>query len=92
MQVHVKIAQDTIKVDETFTGANADEIVGKCKARVASQVPFFMRPVINGFSNLDFAREVVKRFNSTRGQSLPIPQSCEEFLQTAQKEGFATIS
>lgn len=91
MQVHVKISQDHIRVDETFSGATAEKIVEKCKARVLPDTPFFMRPIIAALSPLQFAQEVVKRFNYTRGQNLPVPQSCEEFLRTAEQEGFATF-
>ena len=92
MQVHVKISQESIKVDETFTGATSDEIVAQVKSRVAKEVPFFMRPMVNGMSNLTFAQEVVKRYNSNTKQNIPIPASCDEFLTMAQQQGFATVS
>jgi hypothetical protein len=92
MQVHVKINQENIKVDETFNGATADAIVGQVKARVAKEVPFFMRPMVNGMSNLTFAQEVVKRYNSNTNQNLPSPKTCDEFITMAQEQGIATVA
>ena len=92
MKAHVKVNMQNVNVDETFEGATADEIVGKMKARIAKEVPFFMRPIVNGFSNLGFAQEVVKRYNGNSKQNLPIPNSCDEFLTLAQEQGFATLS
>jgi hypothetical protein len=91
MKVHVKINQDNFKVDESFTGANADELVGKMKARVAKELNFAMRLALNAMSNLAFAQEVVKRLNAAKKLNLPIPNSCDEFLQLAQQQGFAEI-
>ena len=92
MQVHVKISQENVNVDEVFTGATADEVVGHVKARVARDVPFFLRPMVNGMSNLMFAQEVVRRYNTKTKQDLSTPQSCDEFLTLAQQQGFATVA
>lgn len=92
MQVHVKISQENVNVDELFTGATADEVVGNVKTRVARDAPFFLRPMVNGMSNLMFAQEVVRRYNTKTKQDLPIPQSCDEFLTLAQQQGFATVA
>jgi len=92
MQVHVKISQDNVNVDEVFTGANADEVVGNVKTRVARDVPFFLRPMVTGMSNVMFAQEVVRRYNTKTQQNLAIPQSCDEFLTLAQQQGFATLT
>jgi hypothetical protein len=91
MKVHVKIDQDNFSVDETFTGANADDLVGQMKARVAKELNFAMRLALNAMSNLAFAQEVVKRLNQAKKLDLPIPKNCDEFLQLAQQQGFAQI-
>jgi hypothetical protein len=91
MKVHVNINERELKVNEAFTGANADEVVGQMKARVSRELPFAMRLMVGAMSNLQFAQEVVKRYNEAQKQNAPIPASCEEFLQLAQAHGFATI-
>lgn len=91
MKVHVSIQQQNINVDEDFEGANSDELVGKMKARVAKELPFAMRVMVNAMSNLMFAQEVVKRYNQNSKKDLPSPQSCDEFLTLAQEQGFATV-
>ena len=91
MKVHINIQHPPITVNETVTGANADEIIGKVKARVAKDLPFAMRLMVNGMSNLMFAQEVVKRYNSAMKKSVPAPQSCDEFLKFAQAQGFAVV-
>jgi hypothetical protein len=91
MKVHLKIEQDKVHVDETFTGGNAEEVVGKMKARVTRELPFAMRLVVSAMSNLMFAQEVVKRYNEAQQKNVPLPKTCAEFLQHAQEQGLAKI-
>lgn len=91
MKVHVSVQQPNLNVNEDFEGENAEELVGKMKARVAKELPFAMRMMVNAMSNLMFAQEVVKRYNQTMKKEIPQPQSCEEFLTLAQEQGFATM-
>lgn len=91
MNVRLHIQQDKMNIDETFTGSTAEEVVGKMKARVDRELPFAMRLAVSAMSNLMFAQEVVKRYNESQQKSLPVPSSCEAFLQLAQEQGFATL-
>lgn len=91
MKVHVQIKQQGVEVNEVFTGNNADAIVGAIKTRVARELNFALRMVVNGMSNLGFAQEVVKRYNESKQKRIPIPATCEEFLASAQAEGLATL-
>lgn len=91
MKVHLKFQQDKINVDESFTGGNADEVVGKMKARVTRELPFAMRFVVSAMSNVMFAQEVVKRYNEAQKKDVPLPTTCAEFLQRAQEQGLAII-
>jgi len=91
VKVQVHINESGLVVNEVFTGTNADDIVGAMKARVAKEVNFALRIVINGMSNLSFAQEVVKRYNENKRKNLPLPTNCAEFLSSAQAEGFAKI-
>ncbi len=91
MRVRVKIDQDNFNVDEVFSGASADEVVGQVKAFVAKKLNFAMRIALNAMSNVSFAQEVVKRLNQAKKLNLPLPNSCAEFIQQAQQQGYATI-
>jgi hypothetical protein len=91
MRLHVTINQQGLSVDETFTGRDADEVVGSIRSRVARDLPFAMRLVVGSMSNLAFAREVVKRYNDAHKLNLASPTSCQEFITQAQAQGFATI-
>ena len=91
MKVKVNISQPEIKVNETFSGSTPEEIVGAMKSRVAKEMPFLMRPIVNAMSSLAFAQEVVKRYNANMKKTLAAPQSCQEFLTLAQSEGFAEV-
>ena len=52
---------------------------------------FAARLVINAMSPVAFVQEVVRRYNKQAGKSLPIPDSCEDFLRTGESEGILTI-
>jgi hypothetical protein len=92
MTVHVNVTLEGIAVNETFEGTSADEVVGKMKARVARELNFAMKMVVNSMSNLMFAQEVVRRYNDFKSLTLPLPNSCDEFLTLAQEQGLATLS
>jgi hypothetical protein len=91
MKVHVNINQDDFKVNETFVGSTADELVGQMKARIAKELGFALRLAVNAMSNLAFAQEVVRRLNVAKKLDLPIPNSCDEFINLAQQQGYAQI-
>lgn len=91
MRVHINIDQQGLTVKETFAGKSADEVVGAVKARVTRELPFALRIAVGAMSNLHFAQEVVRRYNNAQKRNLPLPTSCEEFLNLAQSQGFAII-
>ena len=91
MRVHVNVSLEGMSVNEAFEGSSADDIVGKMKARVARELSFPMKMVVNGMSSLSFAQEVVRRYNSLKKLMLPLPASCQEFLTLAQAQGLASV-
>jgi hypothetical protein len=91
MKVRVNINQQGVEINEVFTGNTSEAIVSAMKARVARELNFALRLVINGMSDLSFAQEVVRRYNENTRKNVPIPTSCDQFLQSAQTEGFAWI-
>ncbi len=91
MSVQVHIDRPPIKVNEKLEGRNAEEVVGKLKGRVLPELNFALRLMVNSFSNLRFAQEIVRRYNDREKTNYPIPNSCWEFLQSAETMGYATI-
>ncbi len=91
MSVKVHINRPPITVNEAFQGQNADEVVGKLKARVLPELNFAARLMLSSFSNLRFAQEIVSRYNAKEKTNYPAPNSCWEFLQNAEEMGYATI-
>jgi hypothetical protein len=91
MTVKIHIDRPELKVHETMTGATADEVVGRIKARVVPELPFILRPFVNAMDNLTFAQEIVKRYNKNENFNLPLPKTCRDFLNLAQALGFATV-
>ena len=92
MTVKVTIEMEGIMINEAFAGASAEEVVGKMKARAVKEMNFAMRLAINAMSNLMFAQEVVKRYNSHKKLSLPVPGTCQDFISLAAEHGFAEIT
>jgi hypothetical protein len=91
MRVQVHINRPPIVVNETFPGRNADDVVGQLKARVLPELNFALRLMVNSFSNLRFAQEIVRRYNDREKTDYPVPNSCWEFLLNAESMGYATI-
>jgi hypothetical protein len=91
LRVHLRINEPPLVLDETFTGANAEEVVGMVKEYTLRKMPLPLRFMYGKMSNLDSARELVRRYNQTRKKNLPLPNSCEEFLSMVEQMGYGRI-
>jgi hypothetical protein len=91
MKVRVTYEAPGLRIDEIFIGPTCEVVLMAMKHRAASEAGFAARLVINGMSMMGFAQEVVRRYNRSAGKSLPIPETCQEFLRLAESEGIATI-
>lgn len=91
MKVRVTLRSPEYSLEEDFTGKDATEVVRAVQRRAACDQGFVVRIAINAMSPLQFAREVVTHFNKATNQQLPIPNSCEEFLNTGVALGIATV-
>lgn len=91
MRVRVHIDQEGFRLNELFDGATAEQVVAAVKDRISRDVPFVLRIGLSRMSPVGFAQEVVRRYNKSEGQNLPLPTDCAQFLDQAQKIGVAEI-
>jgi hypothetical protein len=90
VKLRVQVATDKIKVDETVEGATAEAVVATIQQRAADKAGFLVGAFIRRMTPLEFAREVTKRYNDATNDTVPIPASCDAFVQMAVAKGFAT--
>ena len=91
MKLHVKIEAGNIKVNEIVEGATAEAVVAAMQKRVASEAGFIVGAVVRKMTPLGFAQEATRRYNAAYKENLPIPQTCEAFVQTGIQKNFATL-
>ena len=91
MKVRVTYTSNQMAIDETFTASSPEEVVRAMQRAVASKVNFAVRILVNSLSPLQFAQEVVRRYNDATGKAVASPRSCAEFLELGQAEGLAEI-
>ena len=78
-------------IDETVQAESAAALLSMFKREAARRAPFFLRPVVNGLSDLGFAAEAVKRDNARSGRNDAVPANAKQFLTWAIERGYATI-
>jgi hypothetical protein len=91
VKLHVKFDANNIKVDEIISGDTAEAVVGAMQARVAKELGLILGAVVRNMSPLAFAQEATRRYNAASGDTAPVPQSCQQFLQYGVSKGFATV-
>lgn len=91
MKVRVNYKSKQMSVDEVFTGETEEAVVAAMQKAVAAKVNFAVRLFVNTMSPLQFAQEVVKRYNEAADKEVPSPRSCKEFIELGQAEGIATV-
>ena len=87
----MKIKVDIQNVQETLEAPDAAAMLRRVKEEASSRAPFLLRGVIRAMGDLTFAGEAVKRHNSSKGTSDPIPASAQEFLDWSVARGYVTI-
>lgn len=88
MKVRARLTIADMSIDEVFTGNNADAIVIAMRAFGARKAPLLLRPVINAMPPLKIATEATRQYNTETGKQVPMPATCEAFLESGVAEGF----
>jgi hypothetical protein len=91
MKVRVNVQTPQMTLDEVFSGADAEAVVRAMQKSAAGRLSFLLRAFVNAMSPLQFAQEVVRRYNEAMKKDIPAPTSCQEFLERGQTEGIAQI-
>ncbi len=91
LRVHFHIKHPAVQFDEVIIGTDADDVVAKLKDRVVSELKFPIKLAAMRLTPLEFAQEIVSKYNQEERQALPRPNSCREFLHLVQAIGYATV-
>ena len=92
MKVRITYSDQQVDIDQEFSGATADAVVGAMQKEVAGKLGFAIRLFVNTLSPTQFAQEVVRRYNQTTSSSLPVPGSCLEFIRLGEREGIVKVT
>ena len=90
MRLHVKFRIGDLAVDDIIEGEDALEITRKAKQAVAGKMGLLVGSFVKSMPDLEFAREVVLRYNAAAGASCPAPASLEAFVGWAVAQKLAT--
>ena len=91
LRVHFHVQHPHVQFNQLVTGANADEVVSNLKSKVIAELKFPIKLAVMRMTTLEFAQEMVLRYNQAEKHNLPRPASCREFLTLAEAIGYATV-
>jgi len=91
LRVHFHIKHPAVQFDAVITGSDADDVVAKLKDRIVGELKFPVKLYAMRLTPIEFAQEIVSKYNQEEHQTLPRPNSCREFLHLVQAIGYATV-
>lgn len=91
MKLHVHLKTGEVTVDEIIEGENAEAVVKVIQQRVAQKASFLVAAFVKQMTPLAFAQEATRRFNNSTKENVPLPATCEDFLQMGIEKKFATL-
>ena len=91
MKLQIKFDIQGLSVDEAIEGAGAPEITHQAKMTIASRLGFLAGVFVKSMPDLEFAREVTRRYNSATGSHCDMPASVEHFIEWAIAQGLASV-
>ena len=91
MKIHVNLRTDDLTIDETIEGADAADILRQSKVAVAEKLGFLAGAFVRSMGDVQFAQEVVRRYNSAFEKDCALPSTPDEFVTWAVAEKLATV-
>ena len=91
MKLQVKFDIQGLSVDEAIEGAGAPEITRQAKLTIASRLGFLAGAFVKSMPDLEFSREVTRRYNAATGSHCDLPASVEDFIDWAIAQGLASV-
>lgn len=91
MKIHLQLQLMNQKIEETIEGQDAAALLHMVKQETGKRVPFFLRGIVNGMTDMGFAQEAVRRANQANGRKDPSPASAQDFLDWAVERGWAQV-
>ncbi len=90
MKVRVNLEVAGRHIDETVSGADADDILAQAKARVAAELGW-KGLFLHAMPTLTFAQEAVRRYNAAHATHYDLPQSADDFFKWGQDLGYVNV-
>lgn len=90
MKVRVTMSVAGRHIDQTLTGANAEDVLAQAKAHVARELGW-KGLFLHGLTPLAFAQKAVELYNSAHQTRYALPQSADEFIRLGQDLGYITL-
>ena len=87
MKVHMKYQTPDLTIDQVFEGTGSEEVVKAMQRGLSARMGGLMGMVVNAMGPLQFAQEVVRRYNISSKSNQPVPHTCEEFLNSCRTAG-----
>lgn len=91
IRLHFHVQHTLVKFSEIVSGRNAEEVVSNLKVLAVNQLKFPIKLHIMRMTPLEFAQEIVNRYNLAEHKNLPQPRTCLEFLNQAVAIGYAKL-
>jgi hypothetical protein len=91
MKLRVNFDLQGLSVDETVEGSGASEITRQAKTAIAGRLGFIAGAFVRSMPDIEFAREVVRRYNSATGTSCAAPVTVDEFIHWVLAQKLATV-
>ncbi len=90
MTVRVQMEVAGRKIDETLTGADADDVLAQAKAHVQKELGW-KGLFLAAMTPLGFAQKAVALYNGSHQTAYAQPQSAAEFIRLSQDLGYITV-
>ena len=90
MKLHVTFSISDLSVDDVIEGDGVADITHKAKLAIAERLGFLAGAFVRSMPDLEFAREVVRRYNGATGADCTLPPTVDRFVEWAIERKLAS--